>query len=334
MPTNATEQKMVTKTYAQAIRDGHTQEMRRDPRVMVWGEGIAERGGNWDETLGLLAEFGPERVFDTPISELGFTGMGIGAAMRGLRPVVNLMFLDFFGEAFSQIMHQAAKWHYISGGQVRVPIVFWGVMGAGGYAGAHHSGCLYPIMMHLPGLKVVAPATPADAQGLLAAAIRDDNPVVYCASRMLMAHKGEVPEGEVYVPLGQARVVREGEDVTVVAISRMVQEAEQAAGQLAAEGISVELIDPRTLVPLDLETILASVRKTGRLVVVDEAWARCSAAAEIAATVAERAFRDLRAPVRRIETLPLPHPISEPLEQAMLPDAARIVAVVREVMGR
>ena len=325
-------QELTTKGYTEAMRDALREEMRRDPSVVVLGEGIGPRGGNWGETTGLYDEFGPERVIDTPISELGFTGMGIGAAMRGLRPVVNLMFVDFFGEAMSQIMNQAAKWHYVSGGQVSVPVVFWAVMGSGDYAGAHHSGCLYPLFMHIAGLKVVTPATPADGKGLLKTAIRDDSPVVFLAHRMLWDFQGPVRDGELLIPFGEARVVRSGTDVTVVAIARMVHEAARAAKALAEEGISVDLIDPRTLVPLDVETILASVQKTGRLVIVDEAYARCSAAAEISALVAQEGFEWLRAPIRRLETLPIPHPVAAPLEEAMLPNAAKVVQAVHDVM--
>ena len=331
--TSRTEGQVTTQTYMEAMRDALREEMRRDPSVVTLGEGVGRaRGGNWGEAAGLYDEFGPERVMDMPISELGFTGMSIGAAMRGLRPVVNLMFANFFGEAFSQIMNQAAKWHYVSGGQGTVPLVLWAVMGAGGCVGAHHSDCLYPLFMHIAGLKVVTPATPADAKGLLKSAIRDDNPVVFLAHRMLWDAKGPVPEGELLVPLGQAQVVRPGSDVTVVAISRMVHEARRAAEQLAEEGISVELIDPRSLVPLDVEAILESVCKTGRLVIVDEAYARCSAAAEISALVAQEGFQWLKAPIRRLETLPVPHAASPPLEAEMLPDAARVVRTVHEVL--
>lgn len=320
------------KGYTEAMRDALAEEMRRDASVITLGEGIGPRGGNWGETAGLYDEFGPERVMDMPISELGFTGMGVGAALRGLRPVVNLMFVDFFGEAFSQIVNQAAKWHYLSGGQASVPVVFWGVMGAGSAAGGHHSGCLYPLFMHIAGLKVAVPATPADGKGLLKTAIRDDNPVVFLAHRMLWDLRGPVPEGELIIPFGKARIVRDGTDVTVVAIARMVHEAEQAADALAEQGISVEVLDPRTLVPLDVEAILASVEKTGRLVIVDEAYSRCSAAAEISALVAQEGFEWLRAPIRRVETLPVPHPVSPPLEAEMLPNAGKVVDAVHKAM--
>src|SRR5262245_47639083 len=275
-------------TYRQAINEALRLEMRRDPTVILLGEDVAGAPGRDDPdmadawggvlgvTKGLIGEFGPERVRDTPISESAFIGAAIGAAATGLRPVVELMFVSFAGVCWDQIVNQAAKLRYMFGGKARVPVTIRTTIGAGMGAAAQHSDSVYSIFAHYPGLKCVIPATPADAKGLLAASIRDDDPVIFFENKVLYDTKGPVPEGEFVIPLGQANVVRPGTDVTIVALSRMVHVALEAAELLAGRGIDVEVIDPRTIVPLDEETILASVRKTGRLVVVDEDHPRCS----------------------------------------------------------
>lgn len=318
-------------SYMNAIRDGIAEEMRRDPTVIAIGEGIGERGGSYGHTKELWREFGPERVIDTPICELGFTGMAVGAAATGLRPIVDLMFADMLLEAMSPLCQQAGKLCYMSNGKVQVPLVVRAQMG-GKTTGAHHSGCLYPLFMHMPGLKVVAPSTASDAKGLMKAAIRDPDPVVFFEHKFLYSKKEEVPECEHLVPLGRARVMREGSEVTVVAIGAMVHRALEvaASGVVSAD---LEIIDPRTLYPLDTGTIVASVQKTGRLVVVEEAQITCGAGAEIAAQVAGQAFRYLRAPVERLGSLDIPNPYSPALEKAMMPNEEDVVAAVTRAMS-
>lgn len=319
-----------TTTYMLAIRDGIAEEMRRDPTIILLGEGIGERGGSYGHTKNLWQEFGGDRVLDTPISENGFMGLAVGAAAAGLHPIVDLMFADLLLETMSLLCHQAAKIAYLSNGQYSVPLVVRAQMG-GRTTGAHHSGCLYPLCMHVPGLKVVAPATPRDAKGLIKAALRDRNPVVFFDHKFAYAEKGEVPVGEYAVPIGPAEVVRAGRDVTVVAVSTMVGKTLKAlAGGLI--GADVELVDPRTLYPLDLATILGSVRKTGRLVIAEEAHLTCGAGAEIAAQAAEHAFGALKAPIVRVATQDLPHPFSPPLEKAMAPDEQAIAAAIERVL--
>ena len=304
-------------------------EMRRDPTIIYLGEGTGERGGTYGNTIGLYQEFGAERMIDTPISELGFTGACVGAAANGCRPIVDLMFMDFAAEAMSQIVNQAAKLRYMSNGQTSVPMVIWAGVGAIKSAGPHHSGCLYPWWMHVPGLKVVIPSNPADAKGLLAAAIRDDDPVVFCAHKLLFSRRAPVPEGEYVVPLGKAALARAGTDATIAATGNMVNHALEAAATLAAEGVSCEVLDLRSLVPLDEEALLASVAKTGRLLVVDEAYSTCGVGAELAAIVNERGYRYLRAPVLRLHTLPVSHPFSPVFDEKVLPQPSGIVEKVR-----
>jgi pyruvate dehydrogenase E1 component beta subunit len=318
--------------YVKAVADALAEEMARDERVIVLGEDVGAPGGAFGATRGLYQQFGKERVRDTPISETAIVGAAIGAAANGLRPVVEIMFMDFLGTCWDQVVNQMAKMRYMFGGQVRLPVVLRTHTGAGLNAGPQHSGSLEAWAVHVPGLKVVMPSTPADAKGLLKAAIRDDSPVIVVENKTLYAMKGEVPAGDHVVPLGQADVKRPGRDVTVVALSRMVHEAIKAADTLAGEGVSVEVLDPRTLSPLDRDAVLASVTKTGRLVVAHEAWSPCGMGAEIVALVTEHALGSLKAPARRVTPPFTPVPFSPPLEKFWLPDAARIAAAVREVV--
>ena len=319
--------------YLKAVTDALAEEMARDERVILLGEDVGAPGGAFGATRGLYQRFGKDRVRDTPISETAIVGAAIGAAVNGLRPVVEVMFMDFIGTCWDQVVNQMAKMRYMFGGQVTLPLVLRTHTGAGLSAGPQHSGSLEAWAVHVPGLRVLMPSTPADAKGLLKAAIRDDNPVIVVENKTLYAMKGEVPEGEHLVPIGRAEVRRGGTDVTIVALSRMVHEALRAAETLAAEGISAEVLDPRTLSPLDREALLASVAKTGRLVVAHEAWGPCGMGAEIAALAAEHGFRSLRAPVRRVTPPFTPVPYSPPMERFWLPDAARIAAAARETLG-
>lgn len=319
-------------TFAEALNEALRQEMERDPTVIVMGEDVGVYGGIFGVTKDLIKKFGPERVIDTPISEAGFIGAGVGAAATGLRPVVELMFVDFFGVAMDQIYNQAAKMRYMFGGKIKVPITIRTTIGAGLSAAAQHSQVLYSIFAHVPGLKVVVPSTPYDAKGLLITAIRDDDPVMFFEHKMLYGMKGPVPEEPYTIPFGQADVKREGSDVTIVATALMVHKALEAADLLAKEGVSAEVVDPRTIVPLDKEAILKSVRKTGRLVVVDEDYDRCGFAAWIAAIVADEAFEYLDAPIKRVTTPTVPIPFSPVLERYILPDAEKIVKAVKAVV--
>ena len=294
---------------------------------------ISTRGGGaLGVTKGLIHKFGRERVRDTPITESAFIGTGVGAAASGLRPVVELMFIGFMGVCLDQISNQAAKMRYMFGGKAKIPLVIRTMIGAGLRAAAQHSDSVYSMFVHIPGLKVVIPSTPADAKGLLLASIRDDDPVIFCEHKLLYDTKGPVPQGEFVIPLGQADVKREGSDVTIVAISRMVDFSLQAADELAKDGISAEVVDPRTLVPLDSNTILSSIRKTGRLVVVDEDNPRCSVATDIAALAATQAIEYLNAPVKLVTAPHTPVPFSPGLEDTYVPSPARIVTAVREAM--
>jgi pyruvate dehydrogenase E1 component beta subunit len=317
--------------YIDAIREALAEESRRDETVFVMGETLV-RGGSFKETRGLWAEFGDKRVIDTPISEVGFTGTAIGAAMTGLRPVIDYMFWDFCYDAMSQIVQNAARIHYLSNGNITVPMVVLAMAGAANSAGGHHSSLPYPLFTQMPGLKVVLPFTPYDAKGLLKTAIRDDNPVLMFPHRGLVNTTGLVPEDEYTIPLGQAVVRRAGTDVTVVATLKMVSLALQAAEQLSSAGISVEVVDPRTLVPLDKKTILESICKTQRLLVVDEAFCPCGVGSEIAALAADEAFFYLDAPIKRVHSLCVPMPFSPPLEQAVLPNCEQIVAAIKQMV--
>jgi len=317
-------------TYLQAITTTLAEAMRADPRVLVLGEDVAE-GGPWGATAGLVEEFGAERVRNTPISEAAICGVAIGAAQSGLRPVVEIMFIDFVTLALDELVNQAAKAHFMSGGQLRVPMVLRTQGGAGQRGGAQHSQSLEAWLTHVPGLKVVMPSTAADAAGLLASAIADDNPVVYVENKTLYFRSEDVGEARP-VPIGRAQVVRAGRDVTVVALSRLVHESLAAAEELAAEGIEIEVIDPRTLVPLDLDAIVESVARTHRLVVAHEAVAHGGFGAEIAAQVQAAAFDELDAPIARVGAPFAPIPFSPPLEDAYLPGRDEVAAAVRSLL--
>ena len=319
-------------TYSQALREALTEEMERDPNVILLGEDIGVYGGVFKVTEGLLARFGPERVRETPISEAGFVGAAIGLALTGKRPVAELMFMDFVWVASDQILNQAAKMRYMTGGRVRVPMVIRTQQGGGRGNGAQHSQSLETIFTHIPGLKVVLPSTPYDAKGLLKSALREENPVIFIEHKLLYSTKGPVPEEPYTIPLGQAEVRRPGTDVTLVSLSRTVLHSLEAAEDAAAEGISVEVIDLRCTVPLDLEAILISVRKTGRLVVAHEAHRRLGIGAEIAALVQEHAFDYLDAPIVRVAALDVPIPASKPLEDVVLPGPAQVLDGIRKVV--
>ncbi|HUY61647.1 MAG TPA: alpha-ketoacid dehydrogenase subunit beta [Candidatus Dormibacteraeota bacterium] len=321
-------------TMAQAIREALAEEMRRDPAVFILGEDVAEAGTPFKVLSGLVEEFGTDRVIDTPISEAGFTGIGVGAAMTGRRPVVDIMFGDFLGLVMDQLANQAAKSHYMSGGKLRVPLTIRTTLGASRRSAAQHSQSLHAWVSHIPGLKVALPSTPADAKGLLKAAIRDDSPVVIFEDKMNYQQRGLVPAGDYTIPLGVADIKRPGRDITVIATSSMVEVALAAAAQLAADGIECEVIDPRTTVPLDAATLVASARRTTRAIVIDEGHRRYGVGAEMAATVAEGAFYHLDAPVRRLGALDVPIPFSPPLEDLTVPTVEQLVAAVRELCAR
>ncbi|MFF0459341.1 alpha-ketoacid dehydrogenase subunit beta [Streptomyces mexicanus] len=330
-----------TISYREAINEALRQEMERDPSVIVMGEDNAGGAGSpgeddaWGGVLGVtkgLYERFPGRVLDTPISESAFVGAAVGAATRGLRPVVELMFIDFMGVCFDQIFNQAAKFRYMFGGKAVTPVVVRTMYGAGLNAAAQHSQCLYPVFTHIPGLKVVLPSSPYEAKGLLIQAIRDNDPVIFCEHKALYDMTGEVPEDSYTIPFGEANVVRDGDDVTVVALGRMVSVAEEAAAELARQGVQAEIIDPRTTSPLDSDTILESVENTGRLVVVDEATPRCSMATDISALVAQEAFGALRAPIEMVTAPHTPVPFAQTLEQLYIPDAQKVANAVKKTM--
>ncbi|MBF4769349.1 alpha-ketoacid dehydrogenase subunit beta [Nocardioides agariphilus] len=333
-------------SFSDAINEALREEMRRDPRVIVTGEDVAggatirgfERRDAWGGVFGvtreLVSEFGRDRVIDTPISESAYLGAAIGAATQGYRTVTEIQFLDFIGVCLDQVVNQAAKLHYARGSKGSgIPLVIRAMVGAGVRAGGTQSQSFYSAMAHFPGIKVVAPANPADAKGLMLASIRDQDPVFFMEHKGLYETSGEVPEGEHLVPLGRASVVREGEDVTVVAIARMVQVAERAADLLKAEGIGVEIVDPRTIAPLDYATISASVAKTGRLVVVDEDTPRCSVASDIVGLVASRDFDALRSAPSMVTAPHTPVPAAPELEDAYTPDADQVMAAIRKVVA-
>ncbi|MGH7353390.1 MAG: pyruvate dehydrogenase complex E1 component subunit beta [Candidatus Rokuibacteriota bacterium] len=323
---------MAVMTYREALNLALREEMRRDPRVFVMGEEVGLYEGAYKVTQGMLKEFGPARVVDTPIAESGFTGVGIGAAMVGLRPVIEMMTFNFALLALDQIVNSAAKMNYMSGGQFNIPIVIRGPGGPGGQLAAQHSQSMESYFYHVPGLKVVRPSMPMDAKGLLKASIRDENPVIFIESETLYNVKGEVPEDPDFViPLGKAVVRREGSDVTVVAYMGMMYRALEAAEEVAKEGISVEIVDPRTLQPMDTETILASVRKTHRAVVVEAGAGFAGMGSEIAAEITEEAFDDLDAPVERVTGAQAPMPYARNLERAKTPSKEKIVEAIRRV---
>jgi pyruvate/2-oxoglutarate/acetoin dehydrogenase E1 component len=320
-------------TFAQAIREALAEEMRRDPRVYIFGEDVAEAGTPFKVLSGLVDEFGAERVIDTPISEAGFTGIGVGAAMTGLRPVVDIMFGDFITLTMDQMANQAAKVHYMSGGKWKVPMVMRTTLGATRRSAAQHSQSLHAWFSHVPGLKVVLPSTPRDAKGLLKSAIRDENPVVFFEDKMMYKMKGPVPDEDYTIPFGVADIKREGDDITIVATSSMVQVALAAAQLLEESGISAEVIDPRTTWPLDEKTLIDSVAKTGRAIVVDEGYGRYGVAGEIAAVIAEGAFYNLDAPVKRVGAMHVPIPFSPPLEDMTVPTEKSVFDVACELCG-
>ena len=319
--------------YVDAGVEALEEEMRRDPAIFYIGQGIGKRGGNFKQTRGLWEQFGDLRVRDMPISELGQVGMGVGAAMAGARPVVDIVFLDMIMEAMGQIVEQAATVHYTSNGKFKVPLVVRAAMGSVRCTGPHHSRCFYSWFAHIPGLKVVLPASASDVKGLMKTAIRDDGPVIFIEHKYFYNKKGPVPTGEYVIPFGQANICRKGKDVTILAMSLMVWHALEAAAKLEQEGISVEVIDPRTIVPFDEETLLASVKKTGRLLIVDEAQQFCGFSAEAAAIVSSKGFDDLDAPIRRLTALCTPHPFNPVLEAAMLPSVESIVNEVRRLVA-
>ncbi len=321
-------------TFAEAVREALAEEMRRDSRVYILGEDVAEAGTPFKVLSGLVEEFGSERVVDTPISEAGFTGVAVGAAMTGMRPVVDIMFGDFVTLTMDQMANQAAKVHYMSGGKWKVPMVMRTTLGAARRSAAQHSQSLHAWFSHVPGLKVVLPSTPYDAKGLLKTAIRDENPVIFFEDKMMYKMKGPVPAEDYTIPLGVADVKREGRDVTIVATSSMVQVALEAAKMLDEIGISAEVIDPRTTWPLDEQTLIESAKKTSRAIVVDEGYARYGVTAEIAAVIAEGAFYNLDGPVRRIGAMHVPIPFSPPLEDATVPNENAVFEVARELCGR
>lgn len=321
-------------TFAQAIREALAEEMRHDPQVCILGEDVAEAGTPFKVLSGLVEEFGRERVVDTPISEAGFTGIGVGAAMTGLRPVVDIMFGDFLTLTMDQMVNQAAKVHYMSGGKWKVPMVLRTTLGATRRSAAQHSQSLHAWFSHVPGLKVVLPSTPYDAKGLLKTAIRDDNPVIFFEDKMMYKLKGPVPEEEYTIPLGVGDVKRAGTDITLVATSSMVQTALGAAALLEEEGISAEVVDPRTTWPLDEKTLIDSVKKTSRAIVLDEGYERFGVTAEIASVIATGAFYDLDAPVKRMGAMHVPIPFSPPLEDVTVPTEQSVFETARELCNR
>tara|TARA_B110000263_G_scaffold126406_1_gene109987 strand:- start:3927 stop:5921 length:1995 start_codon:yes stop_codon:yes gene_type:complete len=319
-------------TYAAATKEALDEAMATDPSIWVMGEGIGERGGNFTTTLGLYEKYGADRLCDTPICERGFVGLGCGAAMTGSRPVIDFMFIDFINDAFGEMINQIAKMQYMSSGRIQMPIVLRGCGGIGHSAATHHSGLYHSIYAHIPGLRVVTPATPYDAKGLFAHALKSTDPVLFLEHRELMTCKGPVPEEYYEIPFGKACVVREGTDVTVVAVALMVQHALAAAGQLSENGISVEVIDPRTVSPLDTQTICESVAKTGRLLIVDEAFQPCSISAEIAAAVADQGFNSLDAPIKRLNGTFNPTPYAPTLENEVVPHVPDIVQAIQDLL--
>jgi acetoin:2,6-dichlorophenolindophenol oxidoreductase subunit beta len=321
-------------TFAQAIREALAEELRRDSTVCIIGEDVAEAGTPFKVLSGLVEEFGKERIIDTPISEAGFTGVGVGAAMTGMRPVIDIMFGDFLTLTMDQMVNQAAKVHYMSGGKWKVPMVLRTTLGASRRSAAQHSQSLHAWFSHVPGLKVVLPSTPYDAKGLLKSAIRDENPVVFFEDKMMYKLKGPVPAEDYTIPFGLADVKLEGEDITLVATSSMVQVALGAAVMLEKIGISAEVIDPRTMWPLDEKALIASAKKTSRALVIDEGYERYGVTAEIASVIAEGAFFDLEAPVKRMGAMHVPIPFSPPLEDVTVPTEQMVFEAAKKLCGR
>jgi 2-oxoisovalerate dehydrogenase E1 component len=320
-------------TYMKATLEGLSEEMEKNPKIFVMGEGIGKRGGNFASTTGLFDRFGAVRLCDTPICERGFVGLATGAAMTGTRPLIDAMFADFILDSVGEIINQIAKVQYMSNGRITMPVLLRGCVGIGHSAATHHSGNYYPMYAHFPGLRVIVPSNPFDAKGLLKRALNCQDPVVFLEHREVLSVKGPVPEEEYEIEFGRANVVREGTDVTVVALALMVHHTLKAAETLQNEGISVELIDPRTVAPLDVETIHESVRKTGRLLIVDEAFAPFGLGAEIAAQVADAGFDNLDAPIRRLNGVHTPTPYSPPLEAAVVPNPDSIAQAIRDLIS-
>ena len=319
-------------TYTQATHEALSEEMAKNPRIFVMGEGIGVRGGNFKTTAGLFEKFGPVRLCDTPISERGFVGLACGAAMTGTRPVIDFMFADFVLDSVGEIVNQIAKMQYMSSGRLKMPVLLRGCIGIGHSAATHHSGSYYAMYGQVPGLRVVVPSNPFDAKGLLKRALNCDDPVLFLEHRELLTVKGTVPTEEYEIEFGKAAVVRTGKDVTVVALARMVHQTLSVCDELERDGISVEVVDPRTVLPLDVETILKSVAKTGRLLIVDEPPASCGFSGEIAAQVAAHGFNDLDAPIYRLNGAFAPTPYSPPLEGAVVPSPQAIAKTIRELM--
>jgi acetoin:2,6-dichlorophenolindophenol oxidoreductase subunit beta len=320
-------------TFGQAIREALAEEMRRNPKVFIVGEDVAEAGTPFKVLAGLVDEFGPSRVIDSPISEAGITGLGVGAAMTGMHPVIDIMFGDFIGLAMDQIVNQAAKVHYMSGGKLKVPLVVRTTLGATRRSAAQHSQSLHAWVSHIPGLKVALPSTPFDAKGLLKTAIRDSNPVIFFEDKMMYQLKGLVPEAEYTIPFGVADIKRSGTDISIIATSSMVQVALEAAEILSKSGISAEVIDPRTTFPLDKETLIESAKKTSRAIVIDEGYERYGVTAEIASVIADGAFYYLDAPVKRMGAMDVPIPFSPVLEDLTVPTATSVVELARTLCG-
>lgn len=335
---------MAKKSFRQALNDALHSEMARDPRVIMMGEdltggaganGVKDAwGGAFGVTRGLLDAYGPERIRDTPISEAAFVGAAAGAALTGLRPIAELMFVDFAGVCLDQIMNQIAKFRYMFGGHAKTPLVIRATYGAGTRSAAQHTQAFYPIFTHIPGLKVVIPSNPYDAKGLLLQAIRDDDPVIFLENKMLYDTTGEVPDGAYTIPFGEARVVRDGKDVLIVALGRMVAVAEAAARSLAADGVSACIIDPRTTSPLDEDTLIEYTEDIGRVVIVDEANPRCSVATDISALLADKCFDSLKGPIRRVTAPHTPVPYAPNLEDAYVPSPEAVVNAVKSILKR
>jgi pyruvate dehydrogenase E1 component beta subunit len=322
-------------TFGDAIKEAIAEEMRRDPKVVLMGEDVAEAGTTFKVLTGLVDEFGKDRIIDTPISEAGFTGIGVGAAMAGMRPIVDIMFGDFLMIIMDQVANQAAKIHYMSGGKWKVPLVIRATMGATRRSAAQHSQSLHAWPSHIPGLKVVVPSTPYDAKGLFKAAVRDDNPVVIFEHKISYKKvKGPVPAEDYVIPLGVADVKRQGSDITIIALSSMVQTALRAATMLEEVGISAEVVDPRTTWPLDEKTLVESVKKTSRCIVMDEGYYRYGVTGEIASTIQEQAFYDLDGPVRRLGAMHVPIPFSPPLEDSTVPSDQQVFELARSMCNR
>ena len=333
--SNQSESKSVRElTLGQAIREALAEELRRDPTVFIMGEDVAEAGTPFKVLSGLVEEFGPQRIIDSPISEAGIVGLGVGGAMTGMRPVIDIMFGDFIGLAMDQIVNQAAKVHYMSGGKLKVPLVVRTTLGATRRTAAQHSQSLHAWVSHIPGLKVALPSTPYDAKGLLKTAIRDDNPVIFYEDKMMYQLKGPVPEGDYTIPFGVADIKRAGTDITIVATSSMVQIALAAAEILETLGISAEIVDPRTTYPLDKATMIESAKKTSRALVIDEGYERYGVTAEIAAVIADGAFYYLDAPVKRMGAMDVPIPFSPVLEDLTVPTAQTVTEMVKSLCGQ